>query len=317
MNLMNFEIRNEKECPSDWNKNLINSPMGNVYNTFEYSNYGKDILNWKPSFFSIINSTGELLSQAVIFTIPSSLKKKIFSRIQNTIRWRYAPVFFSKEHVIIAHTFLKHIFKLEKNIDGSFHPFFNGTLDNIKLKKEKRSTYIIDLQNSKDSINKKFDKKSVLNNIRRAQERGVEIHEINNDSISEYTKLLNDYRSSSNNTTYSDREVLELWKLLEPVGFKGFIASKDGINIGGITFSTFNGYLNEWGIARSEKDTNEKLYAQDLLKWKIIEWGIQNNQKYFDFSGFNPTPQNKKEEGILRYKKKWGGKQYDLWIIRK
>jgi len=314
---MNFEIRNEKECPSDWNNNLINSPMGNVYNTVEYSNYGKDILNWQPSFFSIISSTGELLSQTVLFTIPSSLKKKIFSRILNTIRWRYGPVIFSKEHDIIAHTFLEHLFTLEKNFDGSFHPFFIGTLDNFRLKKEKRSTYIIDLQNSKDSIVKKFDKKSVLNNIKRAQERGVEIHQINNDSISEYTKLLNDYRSSSNNTTYSDREVFELWKLLKPVGFKGFIASKDGINIGGITFSTFNGYLNEWGIARTEKDTNEKLYAQDLLKWKIIEWGIQNNQKYFDFSGFNPTPQTKKEEGILRYKKKWGGHQKDFWHLRK
>ncbi len=314
---MNFEIRNEKECPSDWNNNLINSPMGNVYNTVEYSNYGKDILNWQPSFFSIISSTGELLSQTVLFKIPSSLKKKIFFRVKNTIRWRYGPVIFSKEHDIIAHTFLEHLFTLEKNFDGSFHPFFIGTLDNFRLKKEKRSTYIIDLQNTKDSIIKKFDKKSVLNNIRRAQERGVEIHEIDNDSISQYTKLLNEYRLSMKITTYSDREIFELWKLLKPVGFKGFIASKDGKNIGGITFSTFNGYLNEWGIARSEKDTKEKLYAQDLLKWKVIEWGIQNNQKYFDFSGFNPTPQTKKEEGILRYKKKWGGHQKDFWHLRK
>lgn len=314
---MNFEIRDEQKCPSDWNKNLISSPMGNVFNTVEYSYYGKDILNWQPSFLSIISSTGQLVSQIVLFKIPNSFRKKIFSLRENTIKWTYGPVIFSKDHDKVTKTFLDYILTSEKNFNGTLHPFFNGTLDNFKLKKVKWSTFIIDLQNDKDSIIKKFDKKSVLNNIKRAHERGVEVREINDNSISEYAKLLNEYRLSTNNTIYSEKEVYELWKLLKPVGFKGFIASKDGINIGGITFSTFNGYLNEWGIARSEKDTQEKLYSQDLLKWKIIEWGIQNDQKYYDFSGFNPTPKTKKEEGIFRYKQKWGGTQYTLWIIKK
>ena len=314
---MNFEIRVEKEYPSEWNKNLINSSMGNVYNTVEYSNYVKDILNWKPSFFSIINSTGELLSQTVLFKIPSSLKKKIFSQVKNTIRWRYGPVIFSQEHDLILNSFLKHIINLKTKIDGSLHPFFEGNLDNFNLKKIKWSTYIIDLHNNKNYIMQNFDKKSVRNNIKRSQERGVEVKEIDNESIYEYSKLLNEYRLSMKTSTYSERQVLELWRLLSPVGFRGFIASKDGTNIAAITFSTFNGYINEWGIARSEKDTKEKLYAQDLLKWKVIEWGIQNNQKYFDFSGFNPMPTSKKEEGILRYKKKWGGKQYNFLILKR
>ena len=36
----------------------------------------------------------------------------------------------------------------------------------------------------------------------------------------------------------------------------------------------------------------------------------------FDLSGVNPAPINSKEEGILRYKKKWGGNQVDLLTIR-
>jgi len=61
----------------------------------------------------------------------------------------------------------------------------------------------------------------------------------------------------------------------------------------------------------------KKLYSQDLIKWKIIEWGIENKMNWFDFAGANPKPQNQKEEGILRYKKKWGGKQYQYYIIGK
>ena len=41
-----------------------------------------------------------------------------------------------------------------------------------------------------------------------------------------------------------------------------------------------------------------------------MEWGIKNKMKYYDLSGFNPEPISSKEEGIIKYKKKWGGKPY-------
>ena len=37
--------------------------------------------------------------------------------------------------------------------------------------------------------------------------------------------------------------------------------------------------------------------------------------KYYNLSGINPNPESKKEEGIFRYKKKWGGKQYNFWRL--
>jgi len=82
-------------------------------------------------------------------------------------------------------------------------------------------------------------------------------------------------------------------------------------------FSYFNNYIIEGAVARSNKDTLEKLYSQDLIKWKIIEWGIENNMKYYDLAGFNPDPKSEKEKGIMNYKKKWGGRKYDYWIIRR
>ncbi len=72
--------------------------------------------------------------------------------------------------------------------------------------------------------------------------------------------------------------------------------------------SSYNGYINEFGIARTKKDSEGKLYSQDLLKWHIIKWGKNNNLKYYDLTGVNPYPQNEKEKGIFRYKEKWGGK---------
>jgi len=34
----------------------------------------------------------------------------------------------------------------------------------------------------------------------------------------------------------------------------------------------------------------------------------ENHHSYYDLTGVNPNPINQKENGILRYKKKWGGK---------
>lgn len=62
-------------------------------------------------------------------------------------------------------------------------------------------------------------------------------------------------------------------------------------------------------------DEKSKLYEQDLIKWKIIKWGSENGMNYYNLTGFNPNPQTTKEEGTLRYKKKWGGRRTDYWII--
>ena len=76
-----------------------------------------------------------------------------------------------------------------------------------------------------------------------------------------------------------------------------------------------NKQIFEWGVGRSELDYSKKLYSQDLLKWKIIEWGKENNCDYYDLSGVNPSPETDKESKIFRYKKKWGGEliQYKMY----
>lgn len=323
-NLMNPEFRQEKNCPSDWNKNLTKSEMGNVFNTFEYSEYARHRLNWEPAFLSVIDNTGRMVAQVVLFEYSRNKIKKISAslnrlalKLSNTIKWIYGPIIFSQESDTITNDFLAYIQKKGKRLDGSTHPLFKGTITTEGIKTKKWSTFIIDLQQPKSSILDSLDKKSVRKNIERAEERGVQIREIDEKSIDEYHQILNEFRLVSGNKPLQVEDTYELWNLLQKAGFKGFLASKDGINIGGITFSFFNGYLNEWGIARTEKDTNEKLYGQDLLKWKIIEWGIENKQKFYDLSGFNPNPSTEKETGILRYKKKWGGKQYDFWLVRK
>ena len=315
---MDFELRLDSECPSDWNNQLLKSPFGNVFNTFEYSQYTKNRLGWNPLFFSMIDSSGNIRAQAVIYNINSNkLGKfsKIFPKKFSKFKWIYGPVIFSKDFEVIIDTFLNYFSNLNKKIDGTLHPLYGVNFNNSHLQLQKWSTFLIDLKQSKEFLLNKMNKKSVIKNIKRSEERGVKIIKITDSSIGDYHKILNQYRKENHNSVYDFEDTKQLWDILKPTGFSGYLAKKDDMVIGGITFSSFNGYLNEWGIARSNIDKTEKLYSQDLLKWKIIEWGINNNQNFFDLSGFNPNPENSKEKGILDYKKKWGGIQKDyVWV---
>ena len=96
---------------------------------------------------------------------------------------------------------------------------------------------------------------------------------------------------------------LETMKYLKPTGRTGFLARKDGRPISGLLFSSVCGHIIEGAVVRSKEDYLNKFYSQDLVRWKIIEWGVGNNMKYYNLAGFNPQPISSKEEGIMRYKK--------------
>ncbi|CDI06468.1 hypothetical protein [Candidatus Nitrosotenuis uzonensis] len=319
---INLEFRLQEESPTDWNQNLLKSDLGNIFNTPEYAQYAKSRLGWKPLFLSMINSNGNIVSQTILFEIQrkklgkfSRLTKLVFNKLK--IRWIYGPVILLEQNPMIVNSFLKYLANNYKKLDGTTHPLLGTEFRMPSLQFQKWSTFIIDLRQPRESILANMDKKSVRKNIERAEERGVKVFEITDSTIIDYHKILNQHRLENGNKEYDLEDTVELWKLLKPIGFGGYLAKKDNEIIGGITFSFFNKYINEWGIARTKLDATEKLYSQDLLKWKIIEWGMVNKQKFYDFSGVNPNPQSMKEVGILRYKRKWGGIQREYLIIQR
>src|SRR3989304_3754503 len=152
------------------------------------------------------------------------------------------------------------------------------------------------------------DKHSVQKNIERAKQRGVRVSEVKNtQDLVTYYELLNEFRHANNLTLYSYEDVVEGFQFVKNIGQMGFLAWYNEIPIGGIFISSFNKYINEWGIARTLLDSEKKLYSLDLLRWEIIEWGIKNNMNYYDLSGVEIKNRSAKEDGIFRNKRKWGG----------
>jgi len=229
---------------------------------------------------------------------------------KKSCEWSYGPVIFCSGHDAEIYSLIQDF--LHSNnfiVRGWAHPLLPGNPEILQkhFQIKKWGTFLINLERPKDEIFKNFDKHSCQKNIERSIKRGVKIEELTEGTLPEYYDLINKMRKESGRER-SDFEILaNRWKKFQPLGYSGLLARKDGNLTGGILFSYMSRHIIEIGVARSKEDTKNNLYSQDLLKWKIMEWGIKNKMKYYDLTGFNPEPISKKEEGIIRYKKKWGG----------
>ena len=316
----------DEKVDSGWNDRLSKSELGTIYQTAEWG-YVSEYLGWKPIFLRFIDEKGEIIGQLLISVTPRFNKKttkynllRNLPLVENKIyRWSYGPVVFKSEYISDIYKILTDYLQKKKckvwGMQNPLSPFTDSLEKNFDL--QKWSTFVIDLRDSKKNLYDKLTKNSCQKNIERSNNRGVKIVEITESNFHLYYELYNATKKNMGGEPSSDTELLDAWKILKPAGHKGFLAMKDETAVGGLFFSYFNGYIIESGVARSEVDYANKLYSQDLIKWKIIEWGVDNKMNYYDLTGVNPEPQSEKEKGIFRYKEKWGGKKCDYWIIKK
>jgi len=311
---------------STWNKRLTDSRFGTIFQTIEYANF-VDKKGWKPIYLVFTNNKGEIISQLLLYDIPRFNKKgavrkflkKIPGSKKTIFRWMYGPVIFNDEfHNDILTSLREYLLSKNCKVIGSEPPVSNLGLASLgsPFKPQKLSTFLINLSEDMTTLWSKLNKHSARKNIERSKKRGVIVKEMNDKDLKNYYALLKETKSKVD-WDIEYESVLSIWENLKPAGFSGFMATLNDIPLGGLLVSSFNNYINEWGVARSELDTSSKLYSQDLLKWKIIEWGISHNFKYYDLTGVNPNSTTEKEAGIFRYKKKWGGKliEYDTCIL--
>ncbi len=318
---MTVTVEIQKNADKEWNKQLLSSELGTIYHTVEYAEYVKRRLDWEPSFIRFLSGNGDVVGQLLLFKFSRIAKRtksgvgKLLAKVGKGVlpeyKWVYGPVILQKDYRDAVYQKLgETILQMKGRINGSVHPLDSepNALDNMGFKKQNWGTFLIDLSLDEEKLWSLIDKRSARKNVERSKGRGVTVREINDNDLAVYFKLQSEIRSMLNLYKYQYEDVTEAWNFLKRVGFTGFLAYQDDRPLSGLLVSTFNGYLNEWGVGRSKYDADHKLYSQDLIKWHIIAWGHDNGCKYYDLTGVNPKPTDEKELGIFRYKQKWGGK---------
>jgi hypothetical protein len=308
----------------NWNKRLFDSKIGTIFQTKERGEY--DAKNIQPIYLLFKDENDVIVAQNLIKVYERFSKNNSKGKFLNSIptsrkklySWVYGPVIFKEElskEIFIA--FRDFLISEKCAVDGWVNLLFCGNPEVLSKNYivQKWGTFLIDLTKSKEEVYNKISKHSGRKNIERSIKRGITVEEITDKSLLEYHNLINKMKKNEGRETSKFENLLQRWKIYKPVGYSGFLARKDDEVIGGLLFSYVNGQILEAGVARSEIDRKNHYYSQDLIKWKIIEWGIENNLKYYNLTGFNPNPSTEKEKGILRYKEKWGGQPYYFYRI--
>jgi len=318
-----ISLENKDNPDSKWNERLLQSELGTVYQTKDFA-AAQTLIGGKPNFISFLNQNGKLVGQLLIISYLRSQRKgsfgKILGKISNTKSqsniWVYGPVIFDNECSSEIIESLKNFLITKKwKISGSNHPLSNDSLSKIgkPFKIKEKATFLIDLSKGKEEVWKKMDNHSVRKNIGRSEARKVTIKKMEKSDFSTYLKI---FEQSGKTTPFPSNEIAEKWwDTMDSVGHNGFLAYENETPIGGMAITSYNGYVNEFGIVRSKRDYSAKLYSQDLLKWKVIDWAISQKFRYYDLTGVTPNSTNEKELGIFRYKKKWGGKLMKYGLI--
>jgi len=309
-----ISIIESSEADNCWNQRLLDSKLGQSYQTKEFG-LSKKLLNGETLFLKFISSNGSIVGQLLVMLYSGvnekfSLKKlgkKFLNKNYVFARWVHGPIIFDlnyKNEIILK--FQEYLKSKKFKVWGSDYPLQLTLSQNTKnFSTDQWATFLIDLNNSKEALWNNLEKHSARKNIERSRKRNVIVKQMSRSDLSVYYELIQQSKKTEPELTLSFLE--KQWDVLQPINFIGFIAYENNIPVGAIRASSFNGYINEFSVIRTVKDTMDKLYSQDLLKWNIIEWGLKNHFSYYDLSGVNPYPNNSKEEGIFRYKQKWGG----------
>jgi hypothetical protein len=320
---------------SKWNERVEKSGLGTL-DQIDIAAQNYLASNQKPKFLRFFDNNENIVGQLIMAEtqrfvsqpnkIKPTTKKLILYKILNHVptikksihRWTYGPLIFDTKHTESIFAKLgKYFLEQRSQVSGWTHPLSSFTINSLKniFEITPWSTYLIDLSLPIDELYSNLEKHNCRKNIERAKKRGVVIEQITESNLKQYFDLYSKLHNLGGKKSNYDF-ILQRWKMLKPFGRTGFLALKDGKPVSGMLFSSYNGYIIEGGVARSEEDYTERLYSQDLIKWSIIEWGVKNKMRYFDLAGFNPNPTSEKEKGIEKFKRKWGGKKYDYYGIK-
>ncbi|MFA4946814.1 MAG: peptidoglycan bridge formation glycyltransferase FemA/FemB family protein [Candidatus Micrarchaeia archaeon] len=170
----------------------------------------------------------------------------------------------------------------------------------------RHATAIVDLNPPLEELREHYGKRLryVLN---RAERQGIIVSEVGEGDLRDAYELFAETKKragvSDRGYAYFERH----WRLFGSGRgtTHALIARKDGKPVALQLFSIFNAAILQGGISYSDYAVREKIYGNDLLQWRLIEWGKAHHCVSDDLAGVNPDAEGK-EAGIRAFKEKWG-----------
>ena len=328
---MHLETFDSKTINKDsWNTQVASLPEGTVFQTSFWADFEEEYMLYRPIYFCV-KEGGETkaicLGLITAYNHYGYFEKPILHKFLLLAR-NLLPSFMFQEGILIfeddeqkrkqiARFLLDEIILFCRrnrvvNIQSLTLPILGRSQilleDDCPLERRKWATYLVNLQQSEDSAWKNL-KHAARKAINKASKDGIRVEHVKDETqLKAFYDFDREELLKKGSRVYSYDNSLVMWRHLR----KGncvelFVAYHEDRMIGSLGIWHYNGNLYEFASVQSEYAYENKLYSGDAIKWEIIKWGIQNGYRWYNLAGVNPEPKTPKEEGIRRFKEKWGG----------
>lgn len=324
-----MKILESRTPPPGWGELAVSDPFCSAFQSSSWSDFNKALGRGSTFIFDQEKNWGMLFLNGFHPSRVLVLNSKIFSNlITSGLHFLGANEFIGgpissgkKERTEILKEFLEYFSKRRVVLRGTLseaypseemgsilREYHYAVRDNFTLK--------VNLQCSKEEAHASLEKKG-RKAVRLAQEAGVSVSLAKTEQdVREYYEMLRSWRAHLSFQTGSFKGLKDQWNFFHSKNtMEVFIARWKGKPVAGMGIMHYNGNAIEVMSAQSQINYEQNLFAGDLIKWKIIEWGIEKGLRSYDLGGVNPNPTTEKEKNILQFKSKWGGeliKRYEI-----
>lgn len=335
------ELHPERE--DEWDNLILNSPSAEFLQSFYWSQLLSDLYDYKPVFLQI-NTDNEQPLARFSFTeqYPSIKDSSLISRLMNRCSHIFlkqivsmgGPVIIEDTSAVscvdILLDYVDSYSGKNKIRSVTISPFryqqnysTNQEILDLFMKKgySKKiwGSYLIDLSVSEDELLKSFEH-SARKSLKQMIDKKIIIKKVNGSDeyiekfIKPYNRIEAEFGRSGIPICFAKKERISD---ISDKYYHYFYAEYNGNIEAVLGMFIYNGYATEVMSATSKLTYENKIYAQDVLHWEMYKYAKSVGCHTFDLAGVNPSPANSKEEGIRRFKKKWGGVYIEYPIFEK
>ena len=165
----------------------------------------------------------------------------------------------------------------------------------------------VDLTPGAEKLWKALDKDAVRWAIRNAQKKGVRVEEDATErGVEIFYDLFARTRTAMGIPPFPKKLFLSIWRHLIARGKASLLLVRKGdVAISGmISLLSRDSFIPAYAAPQREW---RKFYPSECAIWHAIEWASKNGFRTFDFGADSP-----RQEGLLFFKKKWGGVQHRM-----
>lgn len=321
----------------EWNGRVCSVPEGSYFQSTYFSEYMQGFIEAKPLFILARSRDGRIKGQLLSIEHTEDWgqikKASYFKLIKRALMgtqysWFDGPLIFEKsENSYTTKEILDSLIKYRRGkpclIQGKVSCYGGEVYDEVMgtagFRRLPAQTILLDnITNEENAWN--LLKKDAQAKVRKASKQGIVIHECRNDEdFNCFLTVVKGALTRNNLQSYYHQSRYKVsWDLFRECGVsKYFISKKDAHILSAQMFFFFNKILILGAVSTTDYAASNKLYANDLMQWHIIQWALLHGARVIDWVGCLSKEQSPKADDINYFKLKWGGRIVDQDLYQK